>query len=103
MAVSDYNRTFHKMDRLQISHVFHGPTPQDRLPIIIVRRFEDMDESLKYFQNFMEHSSDFMSEEQNYQVFTASFNNYRTVLRQKSFKEYQAFFESNYLNEWQKR
>ena len=103
MAVSNYNQTYHKVDKLQISSLFMGPTPQDRLPMIIVRRFENMGESMKYYQSFMQQASDIMTEGKDYQVFTASLDNYRTMLRQKSLDGYPAFFEANYINEGQKR
>jgi len=103
IAVSNYNRVYHKLDQLQISHVFLGPTPQDRLPMIIVRRFENMGESMKYYQSFMQQASDIMPEGTEYQFFTASLDNYRTMLRQKSLDGYPAFFEANYINEGRKR
>ena len=71
--------------------------------MIIVRRFENMGESMKYYQSFMQQASDIMTEGKDYQVFTASLDNYRTMLRQKSLDGYPAFFEANYINEGQKR
>jgi len=98
IAVSDYHREYHKLDRLQISNVFLGSTPQDRLPILIVRRFKDMAESIKYYQGVMQNSGEYIPEGTEYQVFAVSLNNYREILRKKSLNGYKAFFESNYFN-----
>lgn len=95
--VSDFNQKYHKLDKLRISNVYLGTTPQDRLPIIVVRRFKDKTEAMKYFDGTQKNSADFIDSGTNYDIMAITQGNYREVLKARSMGNYKAFFDANYL------
>ena len=95
--VSDYNQKFHRPQRLTISNVFLGNTADDRIPMLIVRRFKDRGEAMKYYDGVQQNSSEFLQGGTSYDIFSISLNNYREILRSKSVDSYQSFFSDNYL------
>lgn len=97
VAVSDYHRKYHKLDRLRISNIFLGNTPEDRTPMLIVRNFKNGPEAMKYYQGVMSNQGEYITGSP-YQVYAVSLNNYREILRNKSLDGYNGFFEDNYLN-----
>ena len=99
VALSDYNKKFHKLQRLTISNVFLGSDPASRIPMLIVRRFKDSAEALKYHDSATKNKGDFMIAGEDYDVFAISLNNYREVLRSKSVENYKAFFDESYLQD----
>ena len=98
IIVSDYNDKYHKLDRLRISNIYLGTDADSRLPILVLRRFKDKAEAMKYYTGIQKNSSDFISPAVNYEVFPVTQNNYREVLKEKSVENYRAFFQLNYLN-----
>ena len=97
IIVSDYNDKYHKLDRLRISNIYLGTDADSRLPILVLRRFKDKAEAMKYYTGIQKNSSDFISPAENYEVFPVTQNNYREVLKEKSVENYRAFFQLNYL------
>ncbi|HKK77127.1 MAG TPA: tetratricopeptide repeat protein [Saprospiraceae bacterium] len=95
--VSDYNQKFHRPQRLTISNVFLGNNADDRIPMLIVRRFKDRTEAMKYHDGVQQNSNDFLETNADYDLFAISLNNYREILRSKSIESYQTFFADNYL------
>ena len=95
--VSDYNRKFHRPQRLTISNVFLGNNADDRIPMLIVRRFKDRAEAMKYHDGVQQNSGEFIEGNTNYDIFAISLNNYREILRSKSIESYKTFFSDNYL------
>lgn len=98
-SVSDYNNKFHRPLRLTISNVFLGNTADDRIPMLIVRRFKDREEAMKYYDGVQQNSSDFVQSGTSYDSFAISLNNYRELLRSKSVESYKTFFSDNYLGQ----
>ena len=94
--VSDYNRQYHRLDKLRISNIYLGTDV--RTPIIVIRRFKDKAEAMRYYDGIEKNRSDFIDRSVPYEVFAVTQNNYRQILRTKSVGGYRAFFESNYLN-----
>lgn len=97
IAVSDYHREYHKLDRLQITNIFLGNDPKARTPMLIVRRFKNMQDAMKYYQGAKGNDNGYIPDVDNFDIFAVSLNNYREILRNKSLNGYKAFFEDNYL------
>lgn len=94
-TVSDYNRQFHRLDKLRISNIYLGTDV--RTPIIVIRRFKNREEAMRYYNGIEKNRSQFIDRSVPYEVFAVTQNNYRQILRTKSIGGYRAFFESNYL------
>ncbi len=99
VALADYNRQYHNLENLRISNVFLGRSnnPQERTPIIVVRRFKNRPDAMKYYEGIQQNKEDFIDSGINYEVFAINMNNYREVIRTKSINEYRNFFLSNYI------
>ena len=94
--VSDYNRKFHRLDKLRISNIYLGTDV--RTPIIVIRRFKNKAEAMRYYQGIEKNRSDFIDRSVPHEIFAVTQNNYRQILRTKSVNGYRAFFEANYLD-----
>ncbi|MCO6478746.1 MAG: tetratricopeptide repeat protein [Phaeodactylibacter sp.] len=97
IIVSDYNEKFHKLDRLRISNIYLGTDAESRLPILVMRRFKDKADAMKYYTGIQKNSADFIPQSEPHEVFPVTQNNYREILKEKSVDGYRAFFELNYL------
>lgn len=97
IIVSDYNEKYHKLDRLRISNIYLGADAADRLPILVLRRYKDKAEAMKYYTGIQKNSGDFIPANVGYEVFPVTQNNYREILKEKSVENYRAFFQANYL------
>jgi len=97
--VSDYNQKFHRPQRLTISNVFLGNNADDRIPMLIIRRFKDREEAMKYHDGVRQNQGELGQSSTNYDIFAISLNNYREILRAKSIEAYQIFFDENYLGQ----
>jgi tetratricopeptide (TPR) repeat protein len=98
ITVSDYNQKYHKLDRLRISNIFLGQNAEDRLPILVLRRFKNKAEAMKYYSGTKLNSKDFLEEKLGFEVFPITQNNYRQILKDKAIDNYRIFFQENYLN-----
>jgi outer membrane protein assembly factor BamD (BamD/ComL family) len=98
IKVSDFNEKYFKSDRLRISNIYLGETADDRLPILVLRKFKNKTEAMKYLAASQKNSRDFIPTNVKFEVFPITQNNYREVLREKSVNGYRAFFRSAYLN-----
>ena len=97
IALSDFNKKYNRSQRLSISNVFLGTNSDNRIPMLIVRRFKNSSEAMSYYDGAVKNAQDFVKEEVNYDVFAISLNNYREILRSKVVEPYKSFFEENYL------
>jgi tetratricopeptide (TPR) repeat protein len=92
--VSDYNRQYHKLDKLRISNVYLGTDTST--PILVIRRFKTKELAMKYFDGITKNSADFLPEDTEYEMFAVTQYNYRQILKARSLGDYRAFFEENY-------
>jgi tetratricopeptide (TPR) repeat protein len=92
--VSDFNRDNHKSKNLKISNVFFGNDSE--IPMLVIRKFEDKAEAMKYYNQADLVRDAFMTEKTNFELFAISQNNYKELLKDKSFAVYKAFFEFAY-------
>ncbi|MDX1666942.1 MAG: tetratricopeptide repeat protein, partial [Saprospiraceae bacterium] len=97
VSVSDYNQKYHRLDKLRIANVFLGEDEESRLPVIVVRRFNDKAEAMTYYRGVMQNRNDFLDRSVNYDIFAISQENYRQVLRSRSLNGYEQFFQQAYL------
>lgn len=94
-AISDYNRQFHKLDKLRISNIYLGS--DTKTPIIVIRRFKTKDNAMDYYEGVLKNSQEFLPEAGDFQLYPVTQNNYREILKAKSLDGYQEFFETVYL------
>jgi len=94
IKVSNYNREFHKTDKLRISNIYLGA--DTNTPILVIRRFKNKEKSLTYFQGIMANKKKFLGDNNDYEVFAVTQHNYREILKSKSIEEYREFFNENY-------
>ncbi len=99
IAVSDYNQKYHKLDRLRISNLFLGMEADSRVPILVLRRFNDKNEAMRYYQGVEAKRDEFLGDlDVGFQVLPITQNNYREVLKERSVENYQVFFREYYTN-----
>ncbi len=97
IQLSNYNLKYHKLDRLRINNLYLGNDQEQRLPMLIVRRFKDKAEAMKYYEGATRNTSEFIDPAQDYSLFAVNQENYREILRSRSISGYEAFFNQNYL------
>lgn len=95
IKVSDYNRTYHSLDKLRISNVYLGQS--NDVPVLVLRRFKDKAAAMAYYDGVEKNADDFINPgEVSFQMFPITQSNYREVLRNRSVDGYDAFFNGNY-------
>jgi len=98
VAVSDYNREYHKLDQLRISNIFLGT--DTNTPIVVIRKFDNREQAMRYF-NEVKDRKEFLGETSkktyNKEIFAITQENYRRVLKNKTLDGYREFFGDNYL------
>ena len=93
--VSDYDAEFHRLDKLTVGNVFMVRNGE-QVPVVVVRRFDNQAAAMSYYTGAMGKAKDYMGGLE-FEAAVISQNNYREVLRNKSFAEYLQFFQDNYL------
>ncbi len=94
IKMSDYNGEFHKTDRLRLSHISLNTTADT--PVILVRRFKNKGEALKYYDGVQRKTQRFLPEGTDYEIFAVNQSNWREIIRSKTVANYREFFEENY-------
>ncbi|MEL6718365.1 MAG: tetratricopeptide repeat protein, partial [Bacteroidota bacterium] len=95
VKVAEFNRKYHQSDKLRISNIYLTPAGAERIPLIVVRRFKNGEEAMKYYKNVELNSGDFI-QDSDYLIYPVTQENYRQILKKKSVSGYDEFFESNY-------
>ncbi len=95
--VSDYNRKYYQLEKYRYSQMFLGRTTQEGIPVLVIRRFKDKTDGMKYYDAIMNNREEFIRSVTDFDIFLVSQNNYREILRSKSLAGYKDFFEQNYL------
>lgn len=95
VAISDYNRKFHKLDKLSLTNMFIGADEATRIPLIIIRRFDNRSGAMKYYEAANTNPTEFIPNG-NFELLAISLNNYRELIRQQSVAAYRKFFDENY-------
>lgn len=97
ISVSGYNKTYHKIKRLQMSgDIFLDK--ENGVQMFIIRKFIDKEKVMAYYNEILKDKNSFIDESVvNYELFPVTQRNYRKIIREKSITVYRAFFEKNYL------
>jgi tetratricopeptide (TPR) repeat protein len=99
IAVSDYNQKYHKLDRIRISNLFLGVQVEDRVPILVLRRYKDKAEAMRYYEGVQNKKGEYMGNQNvDFEVLPVTQNNYREILKQRSVENYRVFFQEYYAN-----
>ncbi|MCB0676109.1 MAG: tetratricopeptide repeat protein, partial [Saprospiraceae bacterium] len=94
--VSDFNREFHQLDKLRISNIYLGESAEDRLPVIVIRKYDDKDAVMRYYDGVMKNRASFLPANTSFELYPISQDNYRQILKAKSIDGYPEFFDFNY-------
>jgi hypothetical protein len=94
IKVSNYNREYHKTEKLRISNIYLGA--DTNTPILVIRRFKNKDKAVTYFQGILANKKKFLGANNDYEVFAVTQHNYREILKSKSVDGYREFFNKNY-------
>ncbi len=97
IAVSDYNRKYHKLDKLRISNVMLGSASKGGTPVLVIRRFKNKKEAMNYYSGATNNSSDLLPDKVQYEMYPITQFNYRMVLKEKSLEGYKEFFAEHYM------
>lgn len=96
VAVSKYNKEHHKQDKLRISDIVLNR--EDKSMIILIRKFKNAKVALDYYKGVFKKKDAFIDEDEvSYDLYTVSQKNYREIVKQRTTRNYKAFFEENYL------
>jgi tetratricopeptide (TPR) repeat protein len=93
--ISSYNSKFYKQDGLRISNIYLDTN--ESVQIILIRKFDDKDRSMKYYYELETRSEEFLNKSFNFEVFSISQKNYREVIKQRSVNAYREYFAKTYL------
>lgn len=104
IAISEYNKKFHRRDNLNISNI--SLNPESKSHIILIRSFsKGRDQAMAYYNGVMKNREEFSirqndkdsSSKVEFDIYAATQKNYREVVKQRSSNEYRLFFEKEYL------
>jgi len=97
ISISNYNRKYHKVDRIRISSTILNK--DNNTDVILLRKFSNKEAAMKYYNEVERNKKEFMEPKVSYELFAVTQQNYREVMKKKSTKEYEVFFNKNYLEE----
>ncbi|MFN4080718.1 MAG: tetratricopeptide repeat protein [Saprospiraceae bacterium] len=98
VAVSDYNREYHRLEQLRISNIFLGSDTNS--PILVIRKFDSRDQAMRYYDE-VKGRDEFLGEsarkKYTKEYFVITQENYRRILKNRTLDGYREFFTDNYL------
>ncbi|MBK7874094.1 MAG: tetratricopeptide repeat protein [Saprospiraceae bacterium] len=95
-AVSDFNKKYHDLDKLRVTDVIL-PSGETRTPLIVVRRFKNKEDALKYITGIERNTKDFIPAKFPYEIYAISQTNYGKLFATvKSVEVYKTFYDANY-------
>jgi tetratricopeptide (TPR) repeat protein len=94
-AVSDFNRKYYRLEKLSLTNMFIGQDEDTRTPVIIIRRFNNGGDAMKYYETAVSNQSELVPGAR-VEVMAISLDNYRELIRLQSVSEYLRFFKANY-------
>jgi hypothetical protein len=95
VAISDYNREFHKLDKLRMANVYLGQANDQ--PMLILRRFADAEAAKSYVDGIRRNAAKYIdARAMPYRIYPISQSNYRVVLTQRSLDGYPEFVAESY-------
>ncbi len=94
--VGKYHRKYFKNESMRVSNIYLGQSQEDRIPIIVIRRFKGKDKAMTYYDGVKKNEKDFLGINFKYDIYPITQNNYRQILKERSLAGYPEFFEANY-------
>lgn len=95
ISISNYNRKYHKLDKIKTSS--STLNIENETELILLRRFKNKNAAMKYYKQALRNRKEFIETKMSYSIFPISQHNFREIMKQKSIKEYEVFFKSEYL------
>jgi hypothetical protein len=83
-TISNYNKKYHKLNRLKMSNIYFDTKGKDQ--IILIRKFNTAESAMKYYNQIEKNPDEYINRKYIYEVFAISQKNYREVIKQKSGK-----------------
>lgn len=97
VSVSEYNKKYFKLERLQLGDA--SLNRDDNSQIILIRKFENAQKAVDYYKKVMANQDEYITVKNiNFDVLPISQTNYRKMLSEGSAVSYRVFFEQYYLN-----
>ena len=94
--ISDFNKKYYRLQRLRVNVIFLDL----QTPLVVIKRFKDKGETMKYYNNLVNNLKEFVDPTTvNFVPMVMPQKNYKTIIRKKDLKGYQAFFEEVYLGQ----
>lgn len=95
ISISNYNRKYHSVERIKVSS--STLNKDNNVQTVLLRKFKNKDDAMKYYKEITRQKKEFMEPKVNYEVFPITQQNFREIMKKKSIKEYEVFFNENYL------
>jgi tetratricopeptide (TPR) repeat protein len=92
-AAADYNTRFHRLEDLKIASIYFSADSE--VPVLVLRKFKDKETAVQYAASVVTNEKDFIIGTK-YEIFAATVENYRTILRDQSIKDYKEFYLKYY-------
>ncbi len=104
IAISDFNKKYHRLDNLKITNI--SLNPESKSQVILIRSFSKKIPAMSYYNGVEKNRLEFSSRQNvdnpkkvEFEIFVATQKNYREVVKQKSVQQYRPFFEEFYLKD----
>jgi len=95
VGVSGYNQKFHKLAKLRMSNIYLNPEKKSQ--IILIRSFENKAKAQDFLDISGRNLKDHLDPDKyQYDVFSVTTNNYREIMKQKTTKNYESFYDIHY-------
>lgn len=94
ISISDFNQKFFQNDDLKISNIFLDQ--EATIPIIMVRKFDNAGQAMRYFKSVKANENQFISAQINHDTYVISQSNFRKLHASKATESYKDFFQANY-------
>ena len=97
MSISEYNKKFHNLKRLQLADITLNRS--ENIEIILIRKFSDKQKAMDYYADVIKKPRTFITtKDVSYDVYPVTQRNYRKILEEKGINKYRTWFEKNYIN-----
>ena len=98
IAVSNYNKKYHKLDKLQLNESFLDKEAGTR--VLLVRPFKDKAKAMKYYDEVTKAKEEYVGRgDLDFELYAATQGNYRRIVQERSTTKYRVFFSTYYLGQ----
>jgi len=98
ISISDYNKKFHRTDKLSITTIALNPDEDSH--IVLIRSFDNKARAMDYLNSVEQNQMQFINKPGkdpiSYDLFAATQKNYREIVKQRNVNAYREFFKDNY-------